>query len=145
MNLNRSNYFNLLINLSSKISRKVVFSRFSLNLRQLKRLIAAYKHVRVLRLPDCILSVPSAPDFSKALTNCQIQELDLSYSGESYSSDWENNLDEFKNLVEGLASSPDLRLSIRRVSILGCLITQNEAEQIFAVNELEQVKIMDGN
>ncbi|CAI2371881.1 unnamed protein product [Moneuplotes crassus] len=110
--LKRSNYLNSLTGLSSRVVRKVDFRHFRIGLPQLKRLVAAFRHVRTLGLTYCRLSIPSVPDLLKALKNCQIQEIVLEGSGKSDISDWENNFEEFKNLVQGLASSPDLRLSL---------------------------------
>ncbi|CAI2371989.1 unnamed protein product [Moneuplotes crassus] len=142
MKLKRSNYLNSLLRISSKVLQVVSFYHFCIGLPSLKRLVAAYKHVRVLGLWACTLSIPSAPDFSEVLSNCQIQKLDLSGSGCSYSSDLENNFDEFKNLVQGLVSSPDLRLSLEEVVICDCLINKDEAEETFEENQLGRVKII---
>ncbi|CAI2372009.1 unnamed protein product [Moneuplotes crassus] len=143
LDLNSSNYLNTLIRLSSKVTQKVEFIGFYIGLPQLKRLVAAYKHVRVLKLFYCSLSIPNTPDFSKALINCQIQELSLEGSGCSYKSDWGNNFDEFENLALGLASSPDLSLSLKKVYIYDCGVTQNEAEQIFEENQFKNVEIIE--
>ncbi|CAI2386127.1 unnamed protein product [Moneuplotes crassus] len=102
---------NPLVRLSSKVAQRVSLHRFCIGFPQLKRLVGAYKHVRSLGFMFCRLSIPSVPDFSKALINCQIQELNLGGSGDSSLSDWDSNFDQFKNLVQGLASSPDLKLN----------------------------------
>ncbi|CAI2368926.1 unnamed protein product [Moneuplotes crassus] len=144
MDLKRSNYLNFLLRISSKVLQIVSFESFCIGLSSLKRLVAAYKHVGGLRLWDCRLSIPSVPDFSKALSNCQIQELDLYRSRRSYNSDWGDNFNEFKNLVQGLASSPDLRLSLKEVNITHCEVNQDEVEQTFEENRLGGVKIIGG-
>ncbi|CAI2372150.1 unnamed protein product [Moneuplotes crassus] len=144
MDLKRSNYLNSLTRLSSKVVQQVHFSDFSIGLPQLKRLVAAFRHVRALGLRYCRLSIPSVADLSKALKNCQIQEIYLLESGNSDRSDWENNLEEFENLVQGLASSPDLRLSLEQVNVYNCGVTQNKAEHIFEENQLGGVNIIDG-
>ncbi|CAI2371786.1 unnamed protein product [Moneuplotes crassus] len=144
MDLKRCNYLNSLTTLSSKVVREVDFRQFSIGLPQLKRLVAAFRHVRTLGLRHCRLSIPSVPDLSKALKNCQIQKINLERSGHSARSDWKNNFDEFENLVQGLASSPDLRLSLEKVYFSLCGVTQNKAEQVFEENQLEGVKIIGG-
>ncbi|CAI2371871.1 unnamed protein product [Moneuplotes crassus] len=143
MDLKRSNYLNFLTRLSSKVVQKVLFKNFRIGLPRLKRLVAAFRHVRTLGLRWCRLSIPSVPDLSKALKNCQIQEIDLYRAGDSDNSDWENNFDEFDNLVQGLASSPDLRLSLEKVYVYDCGITQNKIEQVFEENQLGGVNIID--
>ncbi|CAI2371963.1 unnamed protein product [Moneuplotes crassus] len=144
MDLKRSTYLHSLTRLSSKIVQKVCFKNFSIGLPQLKRLVAAFKHVRTLGLIYCKLSIPSVPDLSKALKNCQIQGIYLQGSGDSDGSDWENNFDEFENLVQGLASSPDLRLSLEEVDVTECGVTKNKVEQVFEENQLGGVNIIVG-
>ncbi|CAI2372080.1 unnamed protein product [Moneuplotes crassus] len=145
IDLNRSNYLNSLLRLSSKVTQKVSFNSLFIGLPQLKRLVAAYKHVRVLILWGSKLSIPSVPDLSKALTNCQIQKLGLFGSGSYHLSDWKSNFYQFKNLIQGLASSPDLRLSLKEVDIIYCCVNQNEAQQVFEENQLGDVEIIGGN
>ncbi|CAI2371952.1 unnamed protein product [Moneuplotes crassus] len=144
MDLKRSNYLNSLTRLSSRVVRQVNFDYFSIGLLQLKRLVAAFRHVSTLGLKYCRLSIPSVPDLSKALKNCQIQEIDLEGSGHSGRSDWKNNFDEFENLAQGLASSPDLRLSLEKVFVSFCVVTQNKVEQLFEENQLGGVNIIGG-
>ncbi|CAI2372151.1 unnamed protein product [Moneuplotes crassus] len=143
IDLKRSNYLNSLLRVSSKVLQKTLFAFYCISLPSLKRLVAAYKHVGEFTLWSCSLSIPSVPDFSKALSNCQIQKLDLNCSGCFDCSDWENNFNEFKNLVQGLASSPDLRLSLKEVNIVYCEVNQAEVEQTFKENQLGGVKIID--
>ncbi|CAI2371854.1 unnamed protein product [Moneuplotes crassus] len=143
MDLKRSNYLNSLTRLTSKVVQKISFGNSIIGLPQLKRLVAAFRHVRTLGLVWCRLSIPSVPDLTKALKNCQIQKIYLFGSGDSIRSDWENNFDEFENLVQGLASSPDLRLSLEEVDVRNCCVTQNKVEQVLKENQLGGVNIID--
>ncbi|CAI2370258.1 unnamed protein product [Moneuplotes crassus] len=142
MQLRGSKYFNILIKTSPKIIKSVKIMRLSLDFRQLKRLIAAYKHVHTLYLWTCKLSIPKVPDFSRALTNCQIQDLNLADSGDFSFGNWKHSLDEFKNLIEGRASSQDLRQNLRKINIRYCEVDQQEAEDIFNDTQLENVRII---
>ncbi|CAI2371830.1 unnamed protein product [Moneuplotes crassus] len=142
MDLKRCTYLNSLTRLSSKVVRQVDFQNFSIGLPQLKRLVAAFRHVRILGLARCRLSIPSVPDLSKALKNCQIQKINLERSGHSARSDWKKNFDELENLVHGLASSPDLRLILEKVYVYGCGVTQNKVDQVFEENQLGEVNII---
>ncbi|CAI2385139.1 unnamed protein product [Moneuplotes crassus] len=139
--LKSSRFFIPEIRSSSKTIKAVFFNTFWFNRRQLKRVITSFRHVEILGLDYCKLSVPNAPDFSKALKNCQINNLSFWGSGHPKLNNWVNNLDEFKNLIQGFASSPDCRLSLKTVCIKRCGIEVNEAEQIFAENQLEGVEI----
>ncbi|CAI2369521.1 unnamed protein product [Moneuplotes crassus] len=142
INLNRSNYFNSLIKISYKVTQSVGFENLCLSAFQLKRLVSAYRHVDTLKLWSCKLSIPNAPDFSKALYNCKLKQLSLIGSGSLSLSDWKNNFNEFKNLIQGLASSTDLRASLETVNINFCEIERNEAEEFFEANQLGGVEIL---
>ncbi|CAI2366737.1 unnamed protein product [Moneuplotes crassus] len=142
--INRGTYFNSLIMMSSKITCVVDFEFFCLSLRQIKRFMAAYRHVEKLRIWYCKLSIPTVPDFSKALKNCQIQEICLMGTGGKSYSNWGDHPEEFINLIQGFSTSLDLRLSLREVSIWNCKVKQREAEEIFAENQLEGVKVLNG-
>ncbi|CAI2372247.1 unnamed protein product [Moneuplotes crassus] len=142
MVLNRSNYLNPLINLSYQVNSDVIFYRFSIGFPQLKRLVAAYKHVSRLEFKYCKLSIPSVPNFSNALTNCQIQELSFEGSGTTGLSDWAKDFDQFENLIQGLASSSDLRLSLEKMVIYNCGVNPKESEQVFGKNQLDNVRII---
>ncbi|CAI2366064.1 unnamed protein product [Moneuplotes crassus] len=144
MKLNRTSYFNSLIRISSKVIRVATFSHFCLNLSQLKRLIAAYRHVERLDICCCELSIPTAPDFSKALQNCQIEEINLLGTGSYSYKNWRDHPEEFNNLIQGFARSTDLRTSLRKVNIKNCCIKQSEAEEIFAKNQIRGVTIIGG-
>ncbi|CAI2384723.1 unnamed protein product [Moneuplotes crassus] len=141
--LNRATYFNSLVRISSKVTRRVGFQFFCLSLNQLKRLVAAYRHVKILDIWDCKLSIPTVPDFSRALQNCQVLEISLSGTGYYYHSNWKDHPEEFKNLIQGFATSSDLKLSLRKVTIEDCEIKKSEAQKIFAEYQFEGVEITD--
>ncbi|CAI2371178.1 unnamed protein product [Moneuplotes crassus] len=110
--LHNSLYFNILVKQRIKIMDRIVLSSFIFKERQLKRFISAYRHVKYLKLDSCTLSVPHIPNFSKALDNCRIQDLDFTKCGRSNFSNWARNLAEFRNLITGLATSACLRFSL---------------------------------
>ncbi|CAI2362040.1 unnamed protein product [Moneuplotes crassus] len=141
MKMNRANYFNSLIRISSKVTRRMRFEYFCLSLSQLKRLVAAYRLVERLDIYNCKLSIPKVPDFSRALENCQIQEINLWSTGSRFYSNWGCHPGEFKNLIQGFSTSPDLRRSLRQVNIMNCEIEIWEAKKIFEKNGLKRVKI----
>ncbi|CAI2372607.1 unnamed protein product [Moneuplotes crassus] len=145
MNLSRPNYLSSLIRLSSKVCQLVSFSSFCIGLPQLKRLVVACKHVGELRLFYCIISTPSIPNFSKTLINCQIQKLGLGGSGLPNCSDWKHNSDQFKNLIQGLSSSPDLRSNLKEINLIYCGLTYTKTEQILKESQLSAVKIIHRN
>ncbi|CAI2368928.1 unnamed protein product [Moneuplotes crassus] len=143
--LKSSNSFISVIRNSSKVIKAVSFIEFCFNYRQLKRLMASFRHVEKIHLNYCKFSIPKVPDFSKALKDCQIGSLDFWGSGHPKLSNWVDGLGEFKNLVQGFASSSDLSLSLKMVYIRRCGIEQKEAEQIFAANQLNKVEVYGDN
>ncbi|CAI2359927.1 unnamed protein product [Moneuplotes crassus] len=143
LNQNKSYYFNSLIKICYKVTQNAAFYNLTLSASQLKRLVAACRHVQRLSLGSCSLSVPRAPDFSRALENCKIERISLIGSGNTNSSNWKYNFDEFVNLIQGLSSSSHLRLSLSEVNLSSCELEQTKAKEIFIKNQLEGVKIIN--
>ncbi|CAI2365298.1 unnamed protein product [Moneuplotes crassus] len=140
--LYRPVYFRSLLRLGSKAIQEVKFSWVMIDEYQLKRLFAACRHIKSVGFEDCELFIISPPDLSKALTNCQIQELNLKGTGGCYFGDWENNPGDFEELIQGLASSRDLRTSLKVIDLTCCELPYREIERVFTENQLESVKIV---
>ncbi|CAI2363770.1 unnamed protein product [Moneuplotes crassus] len=138
-----SDYYNPLIQLSFKVVKKVSFIKYKINEMQLKKIISAFRHVYELGLVSCELSVLSVPNFSRALSNCQIETLNLNQTEWSLNCYLKSNVYEFKYLVQGLASSSDLRLSLKTIYICVCGITQKEIEELLIENQLVRVEIIN--
>ncbi|CAI2366744.1 unnamed protein product [Moneuplotes crassus] len=145
MQLNRTTYLNSFIRISSKVTRKAGFNSFCLSLRQLKKLVAAYRHVETLGIYECKLSISTVHDFSTSLKNCKIQTISLGKTGDKSCNNWKDHPDEFKNLIQCFATSSDLKKSLRKIDIWKCGIKQSEANEILAENQLEEVEITGGS
>ncbi|CAI2372541.1 unnamed protein product [Moneuplotes crassus] len=142
MKTNISKYFNSIMRLGHRVLKDVFFSRLKLNRHQLKRLLASFKHVKCFRILSCKLCVPYVFDLSKALINTQIAKINLSYCGDSDNCDWENNPQEFTYLIQSLATSVDLKLTLSEIKISHCEINRDEAQQILQDNDLGSVQVI---
>ncbi|CAI2366716.1 unnamed protein product [Moneuplotes crassus] len=145
MQLSRTTYLDSFIKISSKVTKRVTLDFFCLSLYQLKRLVTAYRHVETLDIWHCKLSIPTVPDFSTSLKNCKIQTISLWKTGAKFHSNWEDHPDEFKNLIQGFATSSDLKKSLKQVDIWNCQLKQSEAQETFEENQLEEIKIIGGS
>ncbi|CAI2368965.1 unnamed protein product [Moneuplotes crassus] len=139
--MNISPIFNSLMRASSKVSQRIGFDRFKFSAHQLKRVIASFKHIKKICFYCCKISVPAVIDFSQILTNTMIKMLAFNRSGGSMYSDWERNPQEFRNLIKGLASSPDFKLSFRRICADNCGIEKNEIWKILNENGFYDINI----
>ncbi|CAI2372432.1 unnamed protein product [Moneuplotes crassus] len=139
--INNSKNFKSIIGLSSLALKEAGFATFMFNSYQLKRLIASFRHVKSLNINSCKLSIPKPLDFSSSLKNSNITSLSFIGSGNRHKSDWNSNLDQFINLIKGLGSSPDLSKSLQEINIGSWGLGNTEAQQIFTLNNLNNVKI----
>ncbi|CAI2371999.1 unnamed protein product [Moneuplotes crassus] len=140
--LDPSYYFDCIMRNSSSIIQSVGFAGFCFNDQQLKRLITSFKHVRLLSLQNCNLCVLVVHDFSKSLKNAKIKKITLLWSGQTNASDWKNNLDGFKNLIKSLATSQDLKLTLKEINMRYCSIGQEKALKILKENGLSHIKVL---
>ncbi|CAI2368212.1 unnamed protein product [Moneuplotes crassus] len=138
---NMSLCFSGIIRNSSRVCNQIVLERFWINHKQLKRLLASYSHVKRMRLWSCKISVPTPLRFSGLLRDSKINELDFNGSGNKEYSDWGNNLEQFRNLIIGLATYPGLKTSLNRICLSFSRIKDEDARIILTEGGLEKVKI----
>ncbi|CAI2373002.1 unnamed protein product [Moneuplotes crassus] len=131
---------NSILRWSARVLGEVLITWFNINARQFKRLMASYRHVNAIKLHYCKISVPAYVNFSKALKNTKIKSISIVGTGEHGYSDWKNNPDEFKNLVQSLASSPDLKMSIEKINIEWIGVEEDEAQEILRDNGLVSIE-----
>ncbi|CAI2370071.1 unnamed protein product [Moneuplotes crassus] len=140
-NLGKLECFNCILKISPRICKSVYFDQFIINYHQLKRLISSYKHVRIFTLGCCKLSVPAIADFSKALRHTQIEELRFYDSGDTNYYNWKEYPDQVNNLIKGLGSSPDLRLTLKMVNITGSGISKKVVRKILKESGFGKVNV----
>ncbi|CAI2379582.1 unnamed protein product [Moneuplotes crassus] len=107
-------YLSLIIKVSYKISHRMCLGELIMNELQLKRILFAYKHVKVLEFSGCIFSLPKVPDFTKCLEGTSIKEICLAYCERRDWNDWINEPQKFENLIKGLSNS-DLKDSLQEI------------------------------
>ncbi|CAI2372002.1 unnamed protein product [Moneuplotes crassus] len=142
MKTNISKYFNSIMRLGHRVLKEVFFSCLLLNEHKIKRCLASFKHVKSFCVVSCKYSVPYVLDLSKALINTQIEKINLSYCGDSKNCDWKNNPQEFTYLIQSLATSVDLKLTLSEINIIHCKINRAEARQILQDNDLGSVQLI---
>ncbi|CAI2370713.1 unnamed protein product [Moneuplotes crassus] len=139
--INISYYFDSFCTISSSVRNKVSLWRFKFTENQLKKFLVSYKHVKVVSLSCCYISIPHVINFSRALKNTQIKRLDFVMSKFSRSNDLSKMHGEFKNLMESLATSPDLKLSLQGLSIARANVEKDKALNIIREAGFSQIKL----
>ncbi|CAI2370961.1 unnamed protein product [Moneuplotes crassus] len=136
-----SYYFSKIIRIGSRVQRCAGFYEFYITSRQFKRLMSAYKHLCYLSFDRCKLEIPKIPDFSKSMMNAKLQNLLVFGCGESEASGWENDPSEFDNLIEGLATSPDLRLCLVEIFVEDTIKDKSNVEEIIQRSKFAKLNI----
>ncbi|CAI2361920.1 unnamed protein product [Moneuplotes crassus] len=133
--------FSGIIRDSSKVVDTVIIQRFRLNRRQLKRLIASFSHVNVIRLNTCILSVPTPFTFPESLPSSKIKKLDLEGSCSIKYLDCNRNSEQFRNFIQGLATYPGFKMSLDTLRFSAYKKECEEANNILSENGFENIKV----
>ncbi|CAI2369552.1 unnamed protein product [Moneuplotes crassus] len=136
-----SNVLKSITKISPRVLNEIQIFYFKINAPQFKRIMASYKHVQRININCCKLSIPSVLNFSQSLRNTKIKKLDFCSCGNSEFSDWKSNPQEFINLIQGLASIPDLKQSLQSIYVGGCCVCKNQIKDILDKYELNDVNI----
>ncbi|CAI2378844.1 unnamed protein product [Moneuplotes crassus] len=135
-------YFTDFIRIAPRIEHTVTLHDLIINRKQLKRLFAALKHLRLLKLIRVKFTVPEIPDFSVALKNTKLEELDFMRCGQLNRCDWKKkNKHEFGNLIKGLATSDDMKKSLKSISVISCRLDEISSKKLLKDHGLGHVKI----
>ncbi|CAI2374749.1 unnamed protein product [Moneuplotes crassus] len=132
-----------IVRVSPRVSDSICICGFKISLNHLKRLICSYKHVNLIDFSDSFLLIPDVPDFSEVLINSQIES--LSFSGCESSEQietWDEEYKKFKNLVEGLATSEDLKRSLKNIQFENCQIKSHCLKQLLDENGFRDINLM---
>ncbi|CAI2374655.1 unnamed protein product [Moneuplotes crassus] len=134
-------YLDSIIRLNFRVLNKMRLECFCINFCNLKKFITSFRHVETLCIFLCKLSIPEIPDFTKALSYTNIQKFKLCWSGLPNANNWEENPEELTNLIKGLATSPDLKLSLQEVDLRRCGVDIAMATSLLEGNGFGSVKI----
>ncbi|CAI2368815.1 unnamed protein product [Moneuplotes crassus] len=131
---------NLIFEVSSKVLEKINIHGFRISAYQFKRIMPCCKHLKKISFWRCDISIPSVFNFSQALKNTKIEMLDFSGSGYANFSNWDEGLEEFENLIQGLATSPELKISLREFIARIYEIKEEKIREILEENGFNNVK-----
>ncbi|CAI2385657.1 unnamed protein product [Moneuplotes crassus] len=137
-----SKYCDPFCRISSRIVRKVFFSKLVINEHQLKKLMVSSRHVLTIRLVSCKLLINKVIDFSKVLKGTKVQKIDLTCCGKESESDWKTNPEQFSTLIQSLATSEDLKLTLSTLCLMFCEISISEAYRILKLHNFSSTKII---
>ncbi|CAI2387785.1 unnamed protein product [Moneuplotes crassus] len=98
--------------ISPRLSVEICFMHFYINEKQLKRILAASRHVEILEISWCELHIPRVPDLSHGLKGATMEKIKLLHCRFSGCSNAWTKSKELKNLIKGLATSSDFKQSL---------------------------------
>ncbi|CAI2368195.1 unnamed protein product [Moneuplotes crassus] len=107
-------YLTHIISKSHKVTGIIELWDFEISELQIKKIFRAYRHLTDLAFMSCKLHFPRVPDFSKALEETCIENLNLWDCENIERSNWESWPERFNNFICGLSQS-DLKHSLQEV------------------------------
>ncbi|CAI2368180.1 unnamed protein product [Moneuplotes crassus] len=134
-------YFNEIMRNSSRVVRSLCISEFRINARQFKRIVVGYSHVTKIELSSCKISVPAVVHLGGILRDCKIETINLKYSEREEYSNWINDTGELERLVQSLATSDGMKLSLRKLEVSLSLISKSNVSEILNENGFSHVKL----
>ncbi|CAI2372802.1 unnamed protein product [Moneuplotes crassus] len=134
-------YFTELIRVAPKVQQEVSFRYFTINDREFKRIISAVRHVRKVFFAWCEISVTKVPDFSFTLDKTRLEELSMQNCSYGHNSNLKQNSKEFKNLIQGLGTSQDLKQSLKLMNIKSQMLEIGDIRNTLNENGLEGVRL----
>lgn len=132
-------YLQWITKITHRVLNKLWIGDSFISTKQLKRLFSAVKHLKEFGLYRCTFSIPLVYDFSKALVNCQIKQFQLVEPKLTDQRKWKSNIKEFENLIKGLATSLDLKQSLKEFEIRNSGIFKSTIQELLSANGFTSV------
>ena len=111
----------------------------TLTIENFKSLVVSARHVKNLYIYYSSIPLDCKFDFGDQLDSSNIQDFDVSCSGNTANGDWAVHPERFENLLEAISNSLALRNSLKTLNINGCGVSREKAEQVrkkYGLNEL---------
>ncbi|CAI2370048.1 unnamed protein product [Moneuplotes crassus] len=137
-----SNYFNQITRIGCKVHKEIFLVGFQMSLPQLKRFITSFKQTGELYFRLCEFGITAIPDFSTCLEGTTIQRFDFIETRFTNHPDPEPNQEGFKNLIQGLTSSPSFLLSFKELDIRYSQIPHKHLKKILSQHHLAHIYLI---
>ncbi|CAI2372427.1 unnamed protein product [Moneuplotes crassus] len=125
-----TSYFAEIIKNSPRVLDKFSIQGLKINHRQFKRFLISFSHVNSVVLSFCKISVPQPISFGRVLEDSQIKTLDFFGCGMEEYSDWQNQPEQLRNLMEGLTTYQGLMKTLFTLKIKDCGIEAQNVRNI---------------
>lgn len=135
-----SYYLPEIIRASSIVNERVSLCGFKINESQLKRILMANKHKKVLSLKSCGFSFSDSPKFKKCLQGSTLEQLDLGEIMNRNNAYWERNPEKLHAFVKALGRT-DLRRSLKIVNFHHIDLCTEYVQDIFKRNGFKRTTI----
>ncbi|CAI2386373.1 unnamed protein product [Moneuplotes crassus] len=128
-------YFNSLINLSSRVTKKLHISHWKLRQHQIMTIFKEFKHVRFLKFRRCVIDLHSVPKFGNSLEGSSVKELQLwlnNYGHNGYGVD---------QLIKGLSQSNGFLQNLDTIYICGRGNHEEAEEKLKEYVDIEKLRM----
>ncbi|CAI2361151.1 unnamed protein product [Moneuplotes crassus] len=123
-------YLDELVQVSQRVTNKVVINRFNISQDNLVTLFNANVDKKLFGFYNCKLELSSVPSFSGKLKGSSIECLDLYGCGHTAYGDWDLNESYFGNLMRGLAQEEDFVKSLKKIKLENCGMNKSEIKSV---------------
>ncbi|CAI2386637.1 unnamed protein product [Moneuplotes crassus] len=136
-------YLDEILAVKARIQVKLSLYKLKLSKQQLCKVLEECKHLKTIGFNYCNLKIPSVPYFEDDLSESKIQYLGFDYSGDGDYSDWDQNPDEFCNLIKGLSYCEDFTANLSGIYLKNCGLSKIKIDEVFSRNGLTKVQILN--
>ncbi|CAI2385577.1 unnamed protein product [Moneuplotes crassus] len=114
----QNKFLPLLSRFSSMVTKRITFSMFNINEKQLKRIFSAARRTPSIEFDSCTMVFTSSSDFTRCFTRTKIQKLSFICCGPASDKRWCYFPEQFEYLICGL-STEDLQNSLQTLVVKG--------------------------
>ena len=104
-------------------------------------ILEAAKHVKYVAFTYSSIPFDYEMDFGEGMDNCQIENINLAYSGGASYSNWAANPIRFENFIASISKCAPLVKSLKTLYIGFCDITKDKAQRVLKKYEFDGITL----
>ncbi|CAI2382647.1 unnamed protein product [Moneuplotes crassus] len=134
-------YINELLYVSTKVKHRIFVYNYIINQENFKNILSENRHKERIGFPFCKIDCSTVPDLKDALEGTIIEQISFKGCGISARCNWGRNPHHFINLIQGLASSKDLKDSLHTIWLPMSFLSFGIVRETLNNNGFGKVKI----
>ncbi|CAI2376517.1 unnamed protein product [Moneuplotes crassus] len=134
--MNIQPYLRCLESVSKRISEIMSLQGFKICCKGFKRVFSISRLSKILELVDCELDLNSVHDLSYALKRCKITKLKVIFPRRYNNHEESSKVDKLNNLIKSLASSEDLKASLKSIVVMNTGVPKEITKAMLRVHQL---------